>query len=530
MNGHWVGDHLPCFTPGYFDLKPYIQDAGAANELVVRVGAHLTSVPKSIPNGWDFEKYKYIPGIYDDVELILTGSPRIVNIQTAPDINVQTLRIQAEIASRQDWINQSLSYCICEAASGKVVAEGETEAGDYSCSQINVVDFRVPIPDCRLWSPEDPFLYKLELSTSADSLSTRFAIRSFGFDPETGRALLNGKPYYMRGTNVCIYRFFEDAERGRLPWNKEWVRNLHEKFRSMHWNCIRYCIGFPPEFWYDIADELGFLIQDEFPIWSLSEWPEELKADAIAAEYEEWMRERWNHPCVVLWDAQNESHTEETGKALMKVRGLDLSNRPWDNGWAAPQTETDTIETHPYFFSSDLFHKKPFQIKTLQNHNGVPHIQGAQKDRRNPLIINEYAWLWLDRDGFPTTLTREVYRNLLGENSTVEQRRERHARYLAALSEFWRAKRKCAAVMHFCGLAYSRPGGIERPTAGATSDHFIDLPHLQFEPHFWNYVRDAFAPVGLMIDVWKDHFSPGESISTPVDVFNDLDSEWKGLV
>ena len=35
----------------------------------------------------------------------------------------------------------------------------------------------------------------------------------------------------------------------------------------MHWNSIRYCIGFPPDFWYDIADEEGFLIQDEFPIW-----------------------------------------------------------------------------------------------------------------------------------------------------------------------------------------------------------------------------------------------------------------------
>ena len=37
----------------------------------------------------------------------------------------------------------------------------------------------------------------------------------------------------------------------------------------MNWNSLRYCIGFPPDFWYDIADEVGFLIQDEFPIWYL---------------------------------------------------------------------------------------------------------------------------------------------------------------------------------------------------------------------------------------------------------------------
>ena len=44
----------------------------------------------------------------------------------------------------------------------------------------------------------------------------------------------------------------------------------------MHWNSIRYCIGFPPELWYDIADEEGFLIQDEFPIWTLGEDPEKV--------------------------------------------------------------------------------------------------------------------------------------------------------------------------------------------------------------------------------------------------------------
>jgi hypothetical protein len=42
-------------------------------------------------------------------------------------------------------------------------------------------------------------------------------MRSFRFDPETKRAMLNGKPYFMRGTNVCIYRFFEDDARGAAP-------------------------------------------------------------------------------------------------------------------------------------------------------------------------------------------------------------------------------------------------------------------------------------------------------------------------
>ena len=50
-----------------------------------------------------------------------------------------------------------------------------------------------------------------------------------------------------------------------------------------------------------------------------------------------------------------------------------------------------------------------------------------------------------------------------------------HARYVAALTEFWRCHREAAAVMHFCGLGYSRPGDKPRPEGGATCDDFIDI-------------------------------------------------------
>ena len=72
-------------------------------------------------------------------------------------------------------------------------------------------------------------------------------------------------------------------------------------------------------------------------------------------EYTEWMRERWNHPCVVIWDGQNETVTSETGKAIRAVRHLDLSGRPWDNGWSQPQAPTDCVEAHPYAFGWAIF-------------------------------------------------------------------------------------------------------------------------------------------------------------------------------
>ncbi|MBI1388203.1 MAG: hypothetical protein GC154_07120 [bacterium] len=528
LNGELIGDHAACFTPGWFDVKGALKGEGQTNVLTIRVGAHLGSIPKSQPNGWDFEKYKYIPGIYDSVSLILTGLPRISNIQTAPILEPRGLRFQAVLETDDGSGAPQLSYSVHEAKSGECAASGEIGDAKRQEDGSWLVDYTIAMPEGRLWSPEDPFLYTLNLTTGADDASVRFGLRTFQFDPETGRAMLNGKPYFMRGTNVCIYRFFEDAARGNLPWDEAWVKKLHETFIGMNWNCIRYCIGFPPEAWYDIADELGFLIQDEFPIWSLSEWPAELKSDAIAAEYKEWMRERWNHPCVVIWDAQNESVTTETGDALMKVRNLDLSNRPWDNGWGAPQQPGDSIEAHPYFFSK-YWQKGEFHLSELNGNNGRPSVRDVQRNKQNPLIINEYAWLWLNRDGSPTCLTREAYNSLLGENSTIEQRRELYARYLAELTELWRGRRQCAAVMHFCGLGYSRPGGLERPAAGATRDHFLDIANLVLEPHFQQTVRDAFAPTGVMIDFWDEHISAGQR-TIPVSVINDRNEEWRGLV
>jgi hypothetical protein len=143
---------------------------------------------------------------------------------------------------------------------------------------------------------------------------------------------------------------------------------------------------------------------------------------------------------------------------------------------------------------------------------------------KNPVIINEYGWLWLNRDGTATTLSKKVYERLLGPDATSEQRRDLYARLLAAKTEFWRAHRQVAGVLHFCGLGYSRPDG------GQTSDHFLDIESLALEPHFRTYVGDAFSPVGLMVDHWAEEVRPGETRQAPVVVMNDLYTQWQGTV
>ena len=505
LNGQLLGDHAPCWTPGFFDAKTALRTG--ENELVVRVGADRDAIGRAYPDGFDFEKQRYIPGIFDSVELILSGKPHIENVQVAAKIENQQAQVRVYLdGSQAADVTVEIREYLFGTLAGKCTAHADAGRKE--------VDLIVPIKDCRLWSPEDPFLYKLVARTSGDEFATRFGMRDFHFDPATRRAMLNGKPYFMRGSNITLYRFFEDSERGSLPWNEEWVRKLHQRVKEMHWNCLRYCIGFPPEAWYRVADEEGILIGDEFPIWYGGDVPKPMQVDELAREYAEWMRERWNHPCLAIWDACNETYSPKTGAAFKQLRGLDLSHRPWDNGYFPQQEPGDMCEQHPYHFNEH------FKLRHLAKANRSPGGDG-----KHAVVINEYGWHWVNRDGTPTTLTAGLYKTVLGPNATAAQRFHMQATWLAADTEFWRAHRQAAAVLHFTTLGYSRPDG-------QTCDHWTQggVATLQWEPEFHKYVRDAFAPVGMMIDYWGDMPQAGAKVRVPVVLINDLYERWNGPV
>ncbi len=143
--------------------------------------------------------------------------------------------------------------------------------------------------------------------------------------------------------------------------------------------------------------------------------------------------------------------------------------------------------------------------------------------RKNPVIINEYGGLWLNRDGTPTTQSAPAYEYLLGPGATKAQLNMTCARNLAAITEFFRAHRQAAAVMHFTALGYSRPDG-------QTSDHWSDVKTLEWNSDFYKYVRDAFAPVGVMLDLWAEELPGGTTQDFPVMVTNDSNEPWHDAV
>lgn len=529
LNGRKVGEHLGCFTAGYFDITEAIDWTGQ-NTVTIRVGAHPGVLPPEIPAGDDFEKNLWTPGIYDSVSVLLCDNPMIETIQIAPRIESSEIVVQATVRNFGEAGDFNLEHTVKTWKGDSEVTAAPAELISLDAGEEKTVTQTISIPDAKLWSPEDPFLYLLETSTGGDSLRTRFGMREFRFDTATRRAYLNGKVYFLRGSNITLHRFFEDPMCGDLPWRDEWVRKLLVDIpKKMHWNTFRFCIGPVPDRWLEIADEAGLLIQNEFFIWTgHPEWntgfDRAFDGDVLIGQYEQWMRDNWNHPSVVIWDANNESYDAiYTDQAIPAVRELDLSNRPWENSYNVPAGPDDPVEDHPYLYIRNNNDKPEpaFRITELARMNS--RGTGTKTPTGRAAICNEYGWLWLNRDGSPTVLTKRVYEKLLGPSATAEQRFELNGYLLGGLTEFWRAHRNYAGVLHFVYLTSSDPDAY-------TSDHFRDVETLTLDPHFVDYVGEAFKPVGVYINFWQSTLKADTEREFIVMVVNDLPRSVSGAL
>jgi hypothetical protein len=139
--------------------------------------------------------------------------------------------------------------------------------------------------------------------------------------------------------------------------------------------------------------------------------------------------------------------------------------------------------------------------------------------------------LALERNWEGPLLTNEaVFETLklfqgMEKKATPLQRFHMQATWLAADTEFWRAGRRAAGVLHFTTLGYSRPDG-------QTCDHWKQggVEKLEWEPEFHRYVRHAFAPVGLAVNFWKDRIIRHTQARVPVILINDLDQPWSAPI
>lgn len=552
LNGQPLGEHYGTFSLSEYDGSQAIR-YGQTNELVVRLGADRNQLPSFVPAGDDDEKERWYPGLWDSVSLVLTDDLSIANVKIEPDIDNKQVRIKTIVRNGgaqpyEGRLTQNIKPWLAEnrtAGPAAVETAITVEPGERQ-TVVQTID----MPTFELWSPETPFLYSAHTTLAgagdgaievSDDRVNRFGMRKTEWRSGKDKGFyLNNRLYYLRGTNIGLHRFFEDAERGELPWNEKWVRALlsgHPK--DFHWNSFRNHTGRLPNFWYDLADEIGFVVADEYSFWSVVRGTESESWSIVELEKEfrGWISENWNHASIGWWDAANENHNPLSDEVIRRVRAMDLT-RQWENGgYRPPVGPNDPIEEHPYKLNAGgalNLNDRRYTLDDFTTMEGQPPqatwgpFATYSGSPEHPFINNEYSFLWVTHRGRPTELAELSFENIAeGKVLTPAEYLESYAYLTAELSAYWRAMRGYAGVQHFvylskCNDEADVPVEWEVRTTSKTCDNFLDVEKLELEPRWARYAKSAFAPQLIYLRAWDEASYPrGKKAIVPVILLND---------
>lgn len=541
VNRYEVGASMECYTPMDFNITSAVK-YGSDNEILIQVGDRAW-LPSEAAGGTDKEKVHYLPGIWDDVFITATGKMRVDKVLFLPSLAKGLVTVKTLVRSLYppqmlygDKMKDSckIEYCVKEKTTGRIVGKKMIE-GEAKRDNRTYFETSISLDNPKAWTPDSPFLYEGEVSVyDQDELVDRYSV-NFGmrdFSRKGKFFTLNGDKFYLRGSNITLQRFFEDPDCQALAWDREWVKKLMVDLpKSIDWNAMRICVGIVPDFWYDLCDEYGIVLQNEWLYWQNHGWDEQVRK-----EYTNWVWSDGNHPSIVIWDAINENWDSYIGNTLIpKLKELDPT-RIWDAGYMTSDqmgTNDEMDEPHPYraltlMHSSELndyFKNNPYNLGALhENWVGFSSILDAGV----PQLVNEYGWIWLWRDGRPSKLTLNNYNYYLGENATPEQCRELQAYWLELETEWLRSERSVGGILAFCHLTNNY---------GFTGDWFInDIKDLEPSPAF-RWFKHCFAPSAVFIDLADRRYTkhleplkPGSDLVFNLVGVNDLNKESSGKV
>ena len=243
VNGNLCAEHTGGYNPFSADITDYIVEG--ENELKVKVfdptDAGHQQRGKQFHKSWSFW-YTATSGIWQTVWLEGVEEARIEKIKILPDIDKSSVKISAETIGEG-----KLGIKIFEGQ--KVVFEGSDLKNENEIS----------IPDAKLWSPEEPFLYDVELTFGNDKVKSYFGMRKFSImDDDKGlpRLALNNKPYFQRG---LLDQGYWPESQLTPPTDEAMIFDI-EKMKEYGFNMLRKHIKREPMRWYYHCDRLGMLV------------------------------------------------------------------------------------------------------------------------------------------------------------------------------------------------------------------------------------------------------------------------------
>ncbi len=313
LNGHLVKEHLGGYLPFNIDLTANGIQAGDSCLIAVMAD---NSDDKSYPPGkrqytLDFS---YHGGIYRDVWMIAKSDVSITDAVDAGKVAgggvfIHYGRIsekKADILIDTEVRNNGKRQRKVEVESSLVDATGTlikrvVAMVHLDAGQSKTVNQKIEVRQPHLWSPDSPYLYRVESrvkegKNTLDGGITRAGIRKAEFKGKEG-FWLNGKPF---GQLIGANRHQDFAYVGNaLPNSGQW-RDA-KKLRDAGCRIIRVAHYPQDPSFMDACDELGMFVIVATPGWQY--WNKEPEfARLVHENTRQMIRRDRNHACVLMWE------------------------------------------------------------------------------------------------------------------------------------------------------------------------------------------------------------------------------------
>lgn len=343
VNGVSMGIHKGGYDEVTYDITDQLVGTGQ-QEIIVRVfdptrdfgqpRGKQTTAPGGI-------MYTCVTGIWQTVWLEPVAPQNIGSIKITPDIDNNTLKLT---------VNSATTTGLTVSATAK---DGSVQVGKASGSAN--AELIIPVPNAKLWSPESPFLYDLDIkllsgNTVVDSASSYFGMRKIAMVRETPtpQLYLNNKPVYMMGP--LDQGFWPDGI--YTAPTDEALRFDIEAEKALGFNMVRKHIKVEPQRWYYWADKLGIMVWQDMPSPNSYDAPTgmAIEKEQFDIELTRMINTHLNSPSIVSWVIFNEWQAEfESPRHTLMVRSLDptrLINQ--GSGHERSDEQCDILDGHYY--------------------------------------------------------------------------------------------------------------------------------------------------------------------------------------
>ena len=299
LNGKPLGEHEGGFTPFNFEVTDALKEG--ENFLVVEVNnaRRADAVPALNTDWWNYG------GITRDVLLV-----------EVPETFVRDYSVQLAKGSQDEvagWVQLDGS------ASTQPITIAIPAAGvrkTFNPDASGRVGFRFPAK-LDLWSPEDPQLYEVVISSGADTLHDSIGFRTI--EVKGTQIVLNGKPIFLRGISM-----HEEAPmRGGRAYTPEDAETLFGWAKELGCNFVRLTHYPHNENEIRLADRLGLLVWSEIPVYWDIVWKNPATLTNAQSQLREMIGRDHNRAAVIFWSLSNETPVDPDRTAFLQKLAQD---------------------------------------------------------------------------------------------------------------------------------------------------------------------------------------------------------------